>query len=541
LKLFHFIQTSIRWKLLVTMIGVMVVMLACLTSIQISFQKRILENALERRVALMNEMLLQKGRTLSENLARQAENNIAALNFSALVGSLRAHAEPPGDLAYVILMDKSRRARVHTLRPDWEDDRILQGEQDLFASEQSVFTTREHASGDERFIEFIAPLRIGIQDWGWLRLGLSLDELHREITKTQQEISLQNRDLVFRSVITSGGFIVLSAVIILWISRRLSQPLMTLTQFAHELGRSNFAPATAVRVDSRDEVGVLAEAFARMSAALRQTYQELEEHSRGLESKVQERTKELENMTQQAQEARDVAERATQAKSEFLANMSHELRTPLNAIIGYTEMLQEEAEDLHSSFLPDLQKIRGAGKHLLALINDILDLSKIEAGKMTVFLEVFDLGHLIAEVVATIEPLAAKNRNTLVSECSADIGTIRADQIKVRQALFNLLSNACKFTQNGTITLRAFKRAEGARRVVVFQVIDSGMGMTQDQMGRLFQAFSQADSSISRQFGGTGLGLVISRSFCRMMGGDLTVQSDAGKGSTFTIHLPQEF
>jgi len=237
------------------------------------------------------------------------------------------------------------------------------------------------------------------------------------------------------------------------------------------------------------------------------------------------------------QVAQVAAEAASKAKSQFLANMSHELRTPLNAIIGYSEMLQEEADDLGTPEIkPDLQKIHGAGKHLLGLINDILDLSKIEAGKMTLYLETFEVQTLLNEVAATVQPMINKNGNQLTLEVAPEIGSMRADVTKVRQALFNLLSNASKFTDKGSITLRA--RRQGAN--LVFDVIDSGIGMTPEQVGRLFQAFAQADASTSKKYGGTGLGLALSRKFCQIMGGDLTVASEAGKGSTFTATIPAQ-
>ena len=237
------------------------------------------------------------------------------------------------------------------------------------------------------------------------------------------------------------------------------------------------------------------------------------------------------------QVAQVAAEAASKAKSQFLANMSHELRTPLNAIIGYSEMLQEEADDLGTPEIkPDLQKIHGAGKHLLGLINDILDLSKIEAGKMTLYLETFEVQTLVNEVAATVQPLINKNGNQLTLEVAPEIGSMRADMTKVRQALLNLLSNASKFTDKGSITLRA--RRQGAN--LVFDVIDSGIGMTPEQVGRLFQAFAQADASTSKKYGGTGLGLALSRKFCQLMGGELTVASEAGKGSTFTATIPAQ-
>ena len=231
---------------------------------------------------------------------------------------------------------------------------------------------------------------------------------------------------------------------------------------------------------------------------------------------------------------------AGQHKSQFLANMSHELRTPLNAIIGYSEILHEEVTDLGQENLGrDLKKIEGAGRHLLGLINDILDLSKVEAGKMDLFLEDVEIVPLLEEVRALIVPLAEKNGNTLEFRAAADLGSMRTDRTKLKQSLLNILSNGSKFTHNGRLTLTA-ERFEADRPMVRFAVADTGIGMTEEQLGRLFQAFSQADASTTKKYGGTGLGLAISRRFCQLLGGDITVASRPGEGSTFTIALPMQ-
>ena len=250
---------------------------------------------------------------------------------------------------------------------------------------------------------------------------------------------------------------------------------------------------------------------------------------------------------QNARLFREIAEKgkqleaASQMKSQFLANMSHELRTPLNAIIGVTEMLHEDAVDLkREDELEPLQRVMRAAKHLLALINDILDLSKIEAGKMDIHIESFAIAPLVEDVVQTIGTMAAKNANKLVVDCAPDIGTMSADQTRIRQALLNLASNANKFTERGTVTISAKRAMEQGHEWVSIAVTDTGIGLTPEQMGKLFQDFVQADASTTRKYGGTGLGLAISRRFCQMMGGDITVASAPGKGSTFTIRLPAD-
>ncbi|WP_455218836.1 sensor histidine kinase, partial [Kaarinaea lacus] len=251
--------------------------------------------------------------------------------------------------------------------------------------------------------------------------------------------------------------------------------------------------------------------------------------------KEEKRREKSENNLVIAKEQADIANRT---KSEFLANMSHELRTPLNAIIGYSEMLEEDAIDGgFTDLAPDLGQIKHAGRHLLSLINEILDLSKIEAGQMELYLEVFDLNALIEEVVVTVQPLVEKNHNQLTVQYDDELGNVRSDITKIRQIVFNLISNASKFTENGDIFVKLKKQDMDGQVFVQIDVEDTGIGMTNDQIEHIFQPFSQADGSTTRKYGGTGLGLAITQRFCTMLGGEISVTSESGKGTTFSVWL----
>ena len=293
-----------------------------------------------------------------------------------------------------------------------------------------------------------------------------------------------------------------------------------------------------------DEIGRLIDGFNTMlteiqqrDTALQSANDELQTRTQELEGEIIHRKKAQEELLS----AKRAAEDASRAKSAFLANMSHELRTPLNAIIGYSEMIQEEIQDSGEiQNVQDVQKIESAGKHLLALINDVLDLSKIEAGKMALHVETFELAMMIQDLASTLQPAVTKNSNTLRLNLSEDLGTMRTDVTKVRQILANLLSNAAKFTDHGTITLEADRSDADGQPWVRMRVRDSGIGITAEQQQNLFKEFAQADVSIARKYGGTGLGLAISHRFAQMMGGSMSVESEPGKGSVFTVYLPAE-
>ena len=318
---------------------------------------------------------------------------------------------------------------------------------------------------------------------------------------------VQRLNLVIFTVSTA-----LAVLISFLLMRYLRGNIQTLKYGADSIGKGNLDDR--IEIEVKDEFGDLANSFNHMAATLK-------------------------SIMDEANTARDEAENANESKSAFLANMSHELRTPMNAIIGYSEILIEDAEDAGvKEFEDDLNKIRAAGKHLLSLINDVLDISKIEAGKMTIYLESFDLQNLVNDVVNTIRPMIEQNQNEVEVRFNQLPNQMYADSTKIRQILFNLLSNASKFTENGKITLTVNVDNCDNAQMVRFEVIDSGIGMTEDQLTRVFDEFSQADSSTTRKYGGTGLGLAISKRFCTMLGGSMSVESALNKGSNFTVMIP---
>jgi len=281
--------------------------------------------------------------------------------------------------------------------------------------------------------------------------------------------------------------------------------------------------------------------FSHEIAVRRRAEDEVRRLNEGLEQRVTERTAQLAATNEELGAAKKAAEEASQAKSMFLAKMSHELRTPLNAIIGYSEFLQEMAQERGwQDSAPDLDRIHSSGRHLLSLINDILDLSKIEAGKADLAVEAFDVAAVVHDVASTMKRMAERGGNSLECRCASDCGAMRADLTRVRQILFNLLSNACKFTENGAIALCADREIVDGRGWIVFTVTDTGAGMTPEQMAHLFKEFSQVDSYMARKSGGAGLGLAICKRLCELMGGDITAQSVPGKGSRFTARLPAD-
>jgi urea ABC transporter urea binding protein len=365
---------------------------------------------------------------------------------------------------------------------------------------------------------------------GWIAMSEYKAQLMGIIQTSQGTplvLAKQGLERINRSEFELGVGLILSVVMgaVGWaVVSRIMRNLASLTQTARLLASGDLNARGPVFLG--DEIGVL-------SATLNTMAQQVSSLLLGLEV----RSRQLEERSQELEIAKSAAEAANRAKSTFLANMSHELRTPLNAIIGYSEMLEEEVVDLgEEALIRDLQNINSAGRHLLELIGDILDISKIEAGRMIICLEKFDVLSLIDEVVMTVQPLVDKRSNSLLVFCENNVGEMEADVTKIRQCLLNLLSNAAKFTEQGKITLKVGLLEE--EKAIYFRVNDTGIGMPSAQIDKLFEPFTQVDDSFSRKYGGTGLGLAITHKFCTMMGGKLEVESELGKGSTFTIILP---
>lgn len=350
---------------------------------------------------------------------------------------------------------------------------------------------------------------------GYVSVELSKDSLYKNTI-----------NVFIGNIAVSLLFTIILLVILGILTKRLTQPLHQLS-VVMETAKTE-SNNTRAKEEGPPEVQTIAKSFNQMIATLEDRDRELRNQNVILEEKVTERTRELAI-------ARDKALQASQAKSIFLANISHELRTPLNAVIGYSELLIEAAEGTDQEFFKeDLQKIQNAGEHLLELINNILDLSKVEAGKMELDIAEFAVIPLIENVTNVIKPLAMKKNNELLVAHRDELGTIISDETKIRQALLNLLSNACKFTERGTISFQTSRD----QHWIIFSISDSGIGMTEEQIGKLFNDFTQVDSSTTRKFGGTGLGLSISKRFCNLIGGEIEVASQPGKGSQFTVRLP---
>jgi signal transduction histidine kinase len=377
---------------------------------------------------------------------------------------------------------------------------------------------------------------------GELHLVYSLKQYHDEILRS-----------FWMTLVHEVGMIALLITLVYFFAqRKILTPIKKIRLFSSQIARGEFTHSLHLRLPN--EIGDLAHNLELMRDSIQSSFHKLEEANSTLEEKVDLRTAELQSINSKLQNelelrvqlnrdlasAREKAESAAHAKARFLANMSHELRTPLTGIIGFSELMIEdfESQSLNPQYLEDLQRIRSAGKHLLNMINDILDFSKIEAGKIEIYPEKFNLVELIDETCGILKPNFQSKKNTFSVDTHYAPLELTQDSKKLRQSLLNLLSNANKFTASGSISLRIYSEIQHGASWTHFEIKDTGIGMTPEQLGKLFNSFQQGDASISHKFGGTGLGLTISKSFIELMGGIISVTSESGKGSCFTIHIP---
>lgn len=527
------VKRSIYKKLLVTMVGLIIALLTMLTFVQIKFQKDMFEKELDKRIALMKGKLIDRGQILSDSLSGQVKDGIASVNLSHVSDLLRNAVQENGELHYIILMQSSGMAYIHTLKPQLEMETLSEKE-DLFAASQNTATVNEYVSNGKSFMEFIMPIQVSAEPWGVLRLGFSLDLLNQEIANSQKESAGQIRGMITRLLMITIAFILIGAGIVLFISERLSRPLLQLTRLANQLARGNFEVSDTIKAHPEGEIGALTTAFAQMARNLRVSYDKLEEYSRTLEQKVIERTSEL-------AEARDQAIAANKSKSEFLSIMSHEIRTPMNAIIGMTRLaLQTEVTAKQRDYL---NKVQTSSHTLLGIINDILDFSKIEAGKLELEAIAFNLDDVLNNLSNLMSVKAEEKGLQIHFTTGRDVPLyLIGDPLRLGQVLLNLVNNAVKFTQYGEIVVNVALAEDSGRQVkgngqviLEFFVKDTGIGLTKEQISGLFESFSQADKSTTRKYGGTGLGLAICKRMVNMMGGSISVTSEVGKGSIFSF------
>jgi len=487
----------------------------------------------------LRESLEQRGISIVRQLAPASEFGIFSGNQDQLT-RLAASVLQETDVQSVRINDSIGLVHVEVGRVNSEKPGIKFTK----SARQPVSTV----SRDGSVLIFEAPIiqsTLAVDDYLELAPSATPKKASRPIVGAViVEMSLESTFNSQREIMLRGAFytllgLVFTGLLAMRIGRAVTDPILEIAQGVQKLEKGKLD--TYINTGAKGEIKVLESGINSMAAALQGAQENLQDQIHLATSELRSTLQELEQKNAELEIEREKAYDANQSKSQFLANMSHELRTPLNAIIGYSEMLEEELHEVNDTkYVDDILKINSAGKHLLSLINDILDLSKVEAGKMNVFLETTEIAAICEYTVATIQPLAERNDNKLVLDCPGDIGEMYSDVTKIRQVLFNLLSNACKFTQHGEVTLSVHRVKKPDGDWIDFSVSDTGIGMSAEQMQNLFEAFSQADATISRDYGGTGLGLAICKRFTELMGGKLRAESKPGKGSTFHLQLPAE-
>ncbi|MDQ6995841.1 MAG: ATP-binding protein, partial [Mariprofundus sp.] len=524
------VRRGIRWKLMVAMVSMIVTMVVLLTLLQVGAQRDSLNNALAMHSAFLDEQINKKADKAANQMSGHVENLISTYRLPLANEFLQNVVRDIDDLRYVILMKgKTPKIAIGTDLDKALKQHILSGSVSDFASDQKQRMHHHFKIDEHAFMELVVPIHIRKVQWGVLRLGFSLDELNARLAKSQDYISGEIRSAVIRASVTALLFLVLGALAVFYFASRWTRPIRKLVGFSHALAGGDFSAKPHISIRTDDEIGLLVAALEEMADSLKHSYVQMEDHSHILEEKVEKRTREL-------ADARDKALAAAQAKSDFLANMSHEIRTPMNAVIGMTHLVLDSAESRQQRDY--LNKIMNASETLLIIINDILDFSKAEAGKLSLESVDFNLAETLDNVASVNGVAASMKRLDLLFDYPPDLPQLRGDSMRLGQVLLNLVNNAVKFTEQGQVQVHVEVLEQSDSDIALqFRIRDSGIGMTEDQQANLFQAFTQADTSITRNYGGTGLGLAICKQLVELMHGEIGMESEPGKGSCFQFDI----
>ncbi len=535
------IKKSIRLKLISTMIGLIIGLLMMLSYIHITTEKKNLARELNTLTTLMREKLIERGKMLSDSLARQTENGIASFNLSNVTEIITKSVNEDADLSYAILMDFSRKAYIHTSRPELQQEELVD-EAAYFAVSQKKATINEYKKNENTFLEFVVQIDAGTRPWGVLRLGFSLDPLNQEIANMKSNLLKESRKIVVWAILTSIIFIFVGGIIVYIISSRLSKPLISLTESVRGLSSENFSFSEEIVVKSEDEVGVLASAFVEMSERLKWSYKILEDYSITLEQKVEERTLELRDANTKLQEQ-------DKMRTDFLSTVSHEIRTPLALVLGFVRIINMKLEkvifplvnvdvDKTNKAVIQIKKniniIKLEGDRLTDLIDDILDISKMEAKKLDWQMENLSVAKIVGRALEVTNSFIEMYQLEIVEDIESELPMVMGDNDKLKQVVINLISNAVKFTKEGPIICRARK----INNEVMISVIDKGIGIAEADQEKIFEKFAQVRNGLKDKPKGTGLGLAICKEIVEHHGGRIWVESEWEKGSNFTFTLP---
>jgi CheY-like chemotaxis protein/signal transduction histidine kinase/HPt (histidine-containing phosphotransfer) domain-containing protein len=523
------IKKSIRRKLLFTMMSLIIVFLIIVTLLQINSQTSLLKDELNARTQLMKKHLTSRAYKVSKYSVGYIEGEISSDSFEEIHISLTKAVKDDDELIYAILMNTSRKVTTHTLNPELEQ-KILNTKAALFAVQQQKFSKNEYQRNNIEILEIISPVKVSLSQWGVLRLGFSLAALEQKINQSKQKNDQRIKEMVIGSLLIACLFLIFSSTIIIVLSNKLLKPISDLTKVVNQLATGDFTAAENLNLKTHDEIEVLADTFVEMSKNLKNSYKKLENYNYDLERQVDKRTIQL-------AESRDQALNANDAKTQFLATVSHEIRNPMHAIINTTELILKT--QLNSKQRNHLGNVLNISNKLIYLINDLLDIAKIEAGKLKI--EQIPLN--IREILNSISnlTLVKAEKKSIQLEFLLEDNVplfLIGDPLRLTQILLNLVTNAIKFTNTGKVVVSIEMLAAESHNVhLKFCVADTGIGLSPEQIANLFQSFNQADGTIARKHGGTGLGLVISKQLVEMMGGSINLRSELGKGSQFYFEL----